>query len=102
MARIQVEANQCDVCGHIWLSTNPLRCAKCKSPYWDRGARVTPPEAMKPVFEEVQAARQRWEELSREMGDNDSGSLVVDVPVTVKMCPTHKTALMLCKPGCRR
>jgi hypothetical protein len=38
MAKIQVEANQCDRCGHIWLSENPVRCAKCKSPYWNMGA----------------------------------------------------------------
>lgn len=29
---------KCDRCGHEWLSRNndkPLRCAGCKSPYWD-------------------------------------------------------------------
>ncbi len=30
---------KCNVCNHEWLSRNqskPVRCAKCKSPYWDR------------------------------------------------------------------
>jgi len=28
----------CNVCGHEWQSEagKPLRCAGCKSPYWDR------------------------------------------------------------------
>lgn len=27
----------CEVCGHKWESREkPLRCAKCKTPYWDR------------------------------------------------------------------
>lgn len=32
---IQVEANQCDVCGHVWLAPKPTRCAKCKSRQWN-------------------------------------------------------------------
>jgi len=41
MPTVSVEANQCarPACGHIWYSRNmtkPSRCAKCKSPYWDR------------------------------------------------------------------
>jgi hypothetical protein len=34
-----VQCWKCDRldCGHKWLSpTKPKRCAKCKSPYWDR------------------------------------------------------------------
>ena len=30
---------RCEVCGHEWKSNGeepPLRCAKCKTPYWDR------------------------------------------------------------------
>ena len=30
---------KCDRCGHEWLSRDsdtPLRCAKCKSPYWNK------------------------------------------------------------------
>ena len=30
---------KCDVCGHQWLARNndkPLRCAGCKTPYWDK------------------------------------------------------------------
>lgn len=27
----------CERCGHNWKAEEkPLRCAKCKSPYWDR------------------------------------------------------------------
>lgn len=31
---------KCDVCHHEWISrddnTKPLRCASCKTPYWDK------------------------------------------------------------------
>jgi len=30
---------KCDVCKHEWLARDegtPLRCAKCKSPYWNK------------------------------------------------------------------
>lgn len=30
---------KCDVCNHEWLARDenkPLRCASCKSPYWDK------------------------------------------------------------------
>ena len=30
---------KCDVCNHEWLSrddSKPLRCANCKTPYWDK------------------------------------------------------------------
>ena len=30
---------KCDVCDHEWLSRNdnmPLRCACCKTPYWNK------------------------------------------------------------------
>ena len=30
---------KCNVCKHKWQSRDgekPLRCAKCKTPYWDR------------------------------------------------------------------
>lgn len=27
----------CEVCGHEWKAKQaPLRCAKCKTPYWNR------------------------------------------------------------------
>ena len=34
----QVFLSICSRCGHAWRSRRgkPLRCAKCKSPYWDR------------------------------------------------------------------
>ena len=34
---------KCDVCEHEWLSrddTKPLRCANCKTPYWDKSRRA--------------------------------------------------------------
>ena len=41
MAQVQVMANQCERCGHIWMprresTTEPRVCPSCKSPYWDR------------------------------------------------------------------
>ena len=40
MPRIKVEACKCNKCGHVWLpresNPNPIACAGCKSPYWDR------------------------------------------------------------------
>jgi len=39
MGMITRKVWKCDRCGHEWLSrdTNkPLRCASCKSPYWDK------------------------------------------------------------------
>lgn len=39
MGEITRKVWKCDRCGHEWLSRdgeNPLRCAKCKSPYWNR------------------------------------------------------------------
>ena len=41
MSTKSVEAWQCDRagCGHVWLSKEkPKRCAKCKSPAWDKAA----------------------------------------------------------------
>jgi hypothetical protein len=36
----QVLTSICSRCGHAWQSRRgkPLRCARCKSPYWDRAA----------------------------------------------------------------
>ena len=34
---------KCDVCDHEWLSRDenkPLRCANCKTPYWDKTRRT--------------------------------------------------------------
>lgn len=34
---------KCDICDHEWLSRNndkPLRCAGCKSPYWDKSSQT--------------------------------------------------------------
>ena len=33
---------KCDVCNHEWLSRNenkPIRCASCKTPYWNKFER---------------------------------------------------------------
>jgi primosomal protein N' len=35
---VQASVNECDVCGHRWLSETvkvPTRCAKCKSSKWN-------------------------------------------------------------------
>jgi predicted Zn-ribbon and HTH transcriptional regulator len=38
-----IEAFECDKCGYKWISHKythknpPVACAKCKSPYWNRG-----------------------------------------------------------------
>lgn len=35
----------CSVCNHQWSSKDsqkPLRCAKCKTPYWDKPKEPTP------------------------------------------------------------
>jgi predicted Zn-ribbon and HTH transcriptional regulator len=38
--RIQLDAFECERCGHQWVPRNidepPRVCPKCKSPYWDR------------------------------------------------------------------
>jgi len=34
---------KCDVCNHEWLSrdeSKPMRCASCKTPYWDKSSEV--------------------------------------------------------------
>lgn len=34
---------KCDVCDHEWLSRDenkPLRCASCKTPYWNKSERL--------------------------------------------------------------
>ena len=34
-----IEINKCKRCGHEWANRGgkkPLRCGKCKTPYWDR------------------------------------------------------------------
>lgn len=38
MPVITVSAHQCGKCGHVWLprdTRHVVRCAKCKTPYWD-------------------------------------------------------------------
>ena len=35
---------KCDRCDHEWLSRDgekPLRCASCKSPYWNKLRKIT-------------------------------------------------------------
>ena len=65
-----VQANRCEVCSHIWVSDAilqdarnrfeepgrvpdemglPIRCAKCKSPYWNRDGRWVDPEVQGPA-----------------------------------------------------
>ncbi len=36
MIRTDLPVNECDICGHLWLSlTTPKRCSKCKSMKWN-------------------------------------------------------------------
>lgn len=49
---IQMYRCTCDQCGHRWTSAGkPLRCASCKSPYWNKGRPANtnsiPAEALK-------------------------------------------------------
>ena len=54
MARIRVDAFECDVCGHRWLSHDvPKRCARCKSRAWDRSSADVPQ-----LREQAQAEKQ--------------------------------------------
>ncbi len=42
MGRTSITGWVCEVCGYVWSSrtdSKPLRCAGCKSPYWDKGNR---------------------------------------------------------------
>jgi len=39
----KVPVYKCEVCDHEWQSETgekPLRCAKCKTPYWDRAKKA--------------------------------------------------------------
>lgn len=39
MRRFKLPECKCEVCGHVWHPRTeqvPLRCAKCKSCYWNR------------------------------------------------------------------
>jgi hypothetical protein len=40
MAKIKLDAFQCERCSHKWVPIDmdnpPKVCPKCKSPYWDR------------------------------------------------------------------
>jgi len=39
--KITVHRCTCERCGYVWNADKlPLRCAKCKSPYWDKPRRV--------------------------------------------------------------
>jgi len=35
--RVHAYEHTCTRCGHKWMSIDPkpMRCGKCKSPYWD-------------------------------------------------------------------
>lgn len=52
----------CERCGHKWASRvdNPIRCAKCKTPYWNRprqAATENPDYPMKAWRAEARAGR---------------------------------------------
>ena len=59
---LTVKAVQCERCGHEWPTRleHPVRCARCRSPYWNKpkggnaaGAQSVP--AVKPVAAAVAA-----------------------------------------------
>lgn len=53
MGKVQVEANKCERCDHVWLPRNntdePKVCPSCKSPYWNtpRKQNTSEPNAQK-------------------------------------------------------
>ena len=50
MGEITRKVWKCDRCDHEWLSRDndmPLRCAKCKSPYWNRPRNSNIPKKTK-------------------------------------------------------
>lgn len=39
LPKVTIQGFKCSACGHVWHSRKeekPLRCARCRSPYWDR------------------------------------------------------------------
>lgn len=49
LATVDVPANQCNQCGHIWLPRGdepPALCPKCKSRRWDRAPRAVKTAAL--------------------------------------------------------
>lgn len=47
---------KCDRCGHEWLSRDegtPIRCAKCKSPYWNKPRNSTKNRIKEPKLKKV-------------------------------------------------
>lgn len=46
MKQIRLPTFTCQRCGHTWYPRRelvPLRCAKCKTPYWDRVRKEATP-----------------------------------------------------------
>ena len=51
-------SDACLICGHEWVRRKPerpLRCGKCKSPYWDRGRKRVEDTRREKVFRRAKA-----------------------------------------------
>lgn len=64
MGMVWLKGCRCGRCGHEWLPRDegaPKACARCKSPYWDKPRKLTPPDPMYQAEQE----RQHGEEMGR-------------------------------------
>lgn len=90
---IQGSINQCDVCGHHWLSERiviPKRCARCKSAKWNAGSTEKERQisqfgralktSVKAVIEEV--AKSTFSSLDAVVPDQKSGQGKASTEVT--------------------
>jgi len=90
MARIRVDAFECDVCGHRWLSHDvPKRCARCKSRAWDRSSADVPQ-----LREQAQAEKQeRKANLQKSVADvlkakePPARAIPLEAPTRTIICP---------------
>ena len=68
---ITVEAYRCRRCGHVWRARRPgipIRCAKCKSPYWRTSRSRTVDFTKVPAFGIWSDRPESDEELLKELG----------------------------------
>lgn len=56
MAQVSITGWSCDVCGWRWSSRTdrkPLRCAKCKTPYWDKSQVAAKGVGFEPIVDAI-------------------------------------------------